>query len=317
MKPIVAFPFRHHASLVCEEAKKMLIDAGFELVCNDTGRKLTRDEQKYMIKDACAIIAGTEPYDADMLSVCKSLKVMMRFGVGTDNFDLKTMCEMGVQVGVIANHNAVAEFALTLMLGTLKNLPLYDTAVRKAGWNRYTMREISGKTVGLLGFGRIGRRLAELLSGFRANIIAYDPFMNEEAAKALNVEPVSFEAILEKADIISLHLPLTESTRHIINRETLAKMKPGAVLVNTARGGLVDEEALVEALRSGQLSGAGLDVYETEPVAPGNPLYNIESCVLAPHVSALSIETNYAAGITCAQSILQVFDGGKPVYPLW
>jgi len=317
LKPIVAFPFRHHASLVCAEAKKMLTEAGFDLVCNDTGRKLTRDEQKDMIKDAFAIIAGTEPYDTDMLSACKALKVMVRFGVGTDNFDLHTLRETGVQVGVIANHNAVAEFALTLMLGTLKNLPLYDAAVRKAGWNRYTMREISGKTVGLVGFGRIGRRLAELLSGFRANIIAYDPYMNEEAAEVLNVEPVSFETLLERADIISLHLPLTESTRRIINRDTIEKMKPGAVLINTARGGLVDEGALVEALRSGQLSGAGLDVYETEPVIPGNPLYDIESCVLAPHVSALSVETNYAAGITCAQSILQVFDGGNPVYPLW
>lgn len=313
----VAFPFRHHASLVCAEAKQMLIDAGFELVCNDTGRKLDRDEQKAMIADAYAIIAGTEPYDADMLSACKELKVMMRFGVGTDNFDLNAMREMGVQVGVIANHNAVAEFALTLMLSTLKNVPLYDAAVRRAGWNRYTMRELSGKTVGLMGFGRIGRRLAELLSGFRANVIAYDPYMNDEAARQLNVHPVSFDALLEQADIISLHLPMSAATRHTINAETIAKMKDGAILINTARGGLVDEKALVVALESGKLSGAGLDVYETEPVVPGNPLFDIQNTVLAPHVSALSIETNFEAGMTCARSILQVAEGGKPTYPLW
>ncbi|MBE5772499.1 MAG: phosphoglycerate dehydrogenase [Clostridiales bacterium] len=313
----VAFPFRHHASLVCAEAKQMLTDAGFELVCNDTGRKLDRDEQKAMIADAYAIIAGTEPYDADMLSACKELKVMVRFGVGTDNFDLKTMREMGVQVGVIANHNAVAEFALTLLLSTLKNVPLYDTAVRNAGWNRYTMRELSGKTVGLMGFGRIGRRLAQLLSGFGTNTIAYDPFMNEEAAKQLNVKPVSFDELLAQSDIVSLHLPMSPETRHIINEDTLAKMKDGAILINTARGGLVSEKALVAALESGKLAGAGLDVYETEPVTPGNPLYGIQNTVLSPHVSALSIETNFEAGMTCARSILQVSEGGKPVYPLW
>ncbi len=313
----VAFPFRHHASLVCAEAKQMLTDAGFELVCNDTGRKLDRDEQKAMIADAYAIIAGTEPYDADMLSACKELKVMVRFGVGTDNFDLKTMREMDVQVGVIANHNAVAEFALTLLLSTLKNIPLYDTAVRNAGWNRYTMRELSGKTVGLMGFGRIGRRLAQLLSGFGTNTIAYDPFMNEEAAKQLNVKPVSFDELLAQSDIVSLHLPMSPETRHIINEDTLAKMKDGAILINTARGGLVSEKALVAALESGKLAGAGLDVYETEPVTPGNPLYGIQNTVLSPHVSALSIETNFEAGMTCARSILQVSEGGKPVYPLW
>ena len=295
----------------------MLTDAGFELVCNDTGRKLDRDEQKAMIADAYAIIAGTEPYDADMLSACKELKVMVRFGVGTDNFDLKTMREMGVQVGVIANHNAVAEFALTLLLSTLKNVPLYDTAVRNAGWNRYTMRELSGKTVGLVGFGRIGRRLAQLLSGFGTNTIAYDPYMNEDAAKQLNVRPVSFEELLAQSDIISLHLPMSPETRHIINEDTLAKMKDGAILINTARGGLVSEKALVAALESGKLAGAGLDVYETEPVAPGNPLYGIQNTVLSPHVSALSIENNFEAGMTCARSILQVSEGGKPVYPLW
>lgn len=317
MKRKVAFPFRHHSTLVCEEAKRMLTDAGYELVCNDTGRKLNRDEQKAMIADAYAIVAGTEPYDADMLSACKELKVMLRFGVGTDNFDLKVLREMGVETGVIANHNAVAEFALTLMLSALKNVPLYDAAVRAAGWNRYPMRELGGKTVGLVGFGRIGRRLAELLSGFRVNLIAYDPYMNEETAKGLNVRPVSFEELLRTSDVVSLHLPLTPDTRHVINAETIATMKDGAVLVNTARGPLVDEAALADALRSGKLYAAGLDVYETEPVLPGNELYGIANTVLAPHVSALTEETNYAAGITCAQSVLQVSDGGKPVYPLW
>lgn len=313
----VALVTRHHASLICEDAKKMLLDAGFELVCNDTGRALSREEQKALIRDAFAIISGTERYDADMLSVCGKLKVMMRFGVGTDNFDLDKMREMGIQVGVIANHNAVAEFTLTLLLAAMKNLPRYDAVVREGKWSRFPMRELSHKTVGLVGFGRIGRRVAELLQGFDVEILTYDPYLTEDALKGWQVSPVSLEELLHRSDVVSLHLPATEKNRHLINRDTIAQMKDGAYLINTSRGTLVDESALLEALQSKKLSGAGLDVYGSEPVSAGNPLFALSNDVLAPHVSALSYETNYNAGITCAQSIIQVRDGGKPVYPLW
>lgn len=313
----VAFPFRHHATLVCDEARQMLLDAGFELVCNDTGRKLSREDQKEMIKDAFAVVAGTESYDREMLDGCDNLKAVIRFGVGTDNFDLVAMKEKGIEVGVIANHNAVAEFALTLILATLKNLPLYDAAVRRGGWDRYPMRELCGQTIGLVGFGRIGRRLAELLRGFDVEILAYDPYMNAEAAKELGVTPVSFDEVLAKADIVSLHLPSTAETRHIMNADTFAKMKDGAYFINTARGALVDEAALVEALKSGKLAGAGLDVYETEPVTAGNPLFELQNNCLAPHVSALSYETNYNGGLICAQSIINVLNGEKPVHALF
>lgn len=312
----VALATRHHATLICEDAKKMLLDAGFEFVCNDTGRILSREEQKELIKDAYAIISGTEKYDADMLAGCGNLKVVVRFGVGTDNFDLDYMREKGIQVGVIANHNAVAEFALTLILASMKNLPRYDMVVRDGKWNRFPMRELSKKVVGIVGFGRIGRRLAELLTGFDVEILAYDPYMNQEAAKERNVTPVTLEELLERSDVISLHLPYTSENYHMINEETIGKMKDGAYLVNTSRGALVDEKALYQALASQKLSGAGLDVYETEPVEAENPLFGLPNDVLAPHVSALSYETNYNAGIICAQSIIQVRDGGRALYPV-
>lgn len=313
----VAFMTRHHATLICEEARKLLLDAGFEIISNDTGRILSRDEQKELIKDAYAIVAGTEKYDADMLSVCKNLKVVTRFGVGTDNFDLETMKKMGVQVGVIANHNAVAEFALTLILATMKNLTRYDAVVREGKWSRFPMRELSKKTVGIVGFGRIGRRLAELLTGFDVEILSYDPYMNSEAAAQRKVTPVSLEELLARSDVVSLHLPSTAETHHMINAQTLSMMKDGAYLINTSRGSLVDEKALYDALVAGKLSGAGLDVYEKEPVTPENPLFTQDNDVLAPHVSALSYETNYNGGIICAQSIIEVHNGGKPLYPLW
>lgn len=313
----VALPFRHQAGMVCQEARQMLMEAGFELVCNETGQRLGREEQKELIQDAYAIIAGTESYDRDMLKGCKNLKVILRFGVGTDNFDLEAMKEMGIQVGVIANYNAVAEFALTLILASLKNLPLFDTAVRKGGWNRYPMRELSHKTVGIMGFGRIGKRLARLLSGFDVKVLAYDPYINEQRARELGAEPVSMEELLKRSDVVSLHLPLTDATRHLMNKDTIAMMKDGAYLINTARGRLVDEAALREALQSGKLAGAGLDVYETEPVTEGNPLFAMSNTVLAPHVAASSYETSYNGGIICARSILKVKEGGKPEYPLW
>ena len=295
----------------------MLLEAGFEIVSNDTGKILSPEDQKALIKDAYAIIAGTEKYDAAMLEGCDNLKVVVRFGVGTDNFDLATMKKMGIQVGVIANYNSVAEFALMLILCTMKNFSRFDGAVRQGKWSRFPMRELSEKTVGIVGFGRIGRRLAELLQGFHVKLLAYDPYMNEEAAKQRGVTPVSLDELLAQSDVVSLHLPSTPQTHHLVNAESIAKMKDGAYLINTARGSLVKEEDLLDALNSGKLAGVGLDVFEKEPVTADNPIFAMEGNALAPHAAALSYETNYNGGIICAQSIIDVCNGGNPVYPLW
>ena len=316
MKPIVAMPFRSQAALVCDEARQMLIDAGFELRCNETGKSLPREEQKAMIADAFAVIAGTEKYDAEMLEGADQLKAVIRFSVGTDNFDLNTMKEKGIAVGVIANHNSVAEFALTLMLNVIKNMPRFDAAVREGKWARFPIRELSKKTVGIVGFGRIGSRLAELLSGFNVNLMAYDPYLDAETIKARGASPATLEELLRSSDIVSLHLPSTPDTYHLINSDTIAMMKDGAYLVKTARGALVDEKALHAALTEGKLAGAALDVYEVEPITADNPLFALDNTALAPHAAALSYETNYNGGITCAQSIIQVYNGGTPVYHL-
>ena len=316
MKPKVAFPFRHHGTLVCQEAKQMLIDAGFELVCNDTGEKLSAEAQKEMICDAFGIVAGTEKYDADMIAAAKECKVIIRFGVGLDNFDLKAMRSAGIQVGVIENNNAVAEFTLTLMLSMLRNLPRCDSAVRQGLWSRFPACELSGKTVGIVGFGRIGMRLAKLLSGFDVELLVYDPYVNKERCEQLEAKPVSLDELLSASDIISLHLPATPQTKHLINAETIGKMKDSAYLVNTSRGSLVDEAELFAALKSGKLAGAALDVYEVEPVTKDNPLFELENVVLSPHLSALTHETNYNAGIISAQSIIQVWNGQEPLHPV-
>ena len=179
------------------------------------------------------------------------------------------------------------------------------------------MRELGGKTVGIVGFGRIGRRLAEMLQGFNVKLLAYDPYMNPEAAAARNVTPVSLDELLAQSDVVSLHLPSTPETKGLFCAETFAKMKDGAYLVNTARGSLIKEADLIDALNSGKLAGVGLDVFEQEPVTADNPLFAMEGNALAPHAAALSFETNYNGGIICAQSIINVYKGEKPVYPLW
>ena len=282
MKPIIAFPFRHHASLFSQEAKQMMLDAGFNIVCNDTGEKLSREDQLKMVENAFGIVAGTEKYDEEMLSQCKDLKVIVRFGVGTDNFDLEAMKKFGIKVGVIANHNAVAEFALTLILSVMKNIPAYDAEVRRAGWGRYPMVELSGRTVGIIGFGRIGRRFCDLLKGFNVKILVHDPFICAEYIESSGAESVSFDDLLSRSDVISLHLPSNSETKHIIDEKAFSKMKDGVVFVNTS----------------------------------GNPLYETKNTVLAPHVSALTYETIHNASITCVQSMINVLNGGDPVYPV-
>lgn len=294
----------------------MLLDAGFELACNDTGRKLDRDEQKALIANAFAVIAGTESYDDDMLAAAPNLKLVVRFGVGTDNFDLEAMKHRGIAVGVISNNNCVAEFTVALILGITKNLHRFDNAVRQGKWSRFTMRELKEKTVGIVGFGRIGRRLAHLLQGFDVKLLAYDPYMNEAVAAQLGVTPVSLDTLLAESDVVSLHLPATPQTHHLINRESIAKMKDGAYLVNTSRGVLIDESALKEALESGKLAGAALDVFEREPITKDLALNSVDNILMAPHVAALSVETNYNAGMTCAESVIRVYNGGAPLYPI-
>ena len=312
----IAMPSRNYKKIICEEAFQTLRDAGFELVCNDAGRILTREEQKEMISDAYGIITGTESYDADMLSACQECKVICRLGVGTDNYDLKTMKEMGIQVGIISNSNAVAEFALMLILSAMKKLHKHDMGVRRGEWVRYDTNELTGKTVGLVGYGRIAKRLSVLLRVFDTTILAYDPYLTEEQAEVYGVKKVSFEELLIKSDVVSAHVPSTAETFHMFNSETFDKMKDGAYFINTSRGTLVDEAALYQALQSGKLSGAGIDVYEHEPVTADNPLFTLDNIVCTPHCAALTAETNYNAGMICAQSIINVLHGEKPLYPV-
>lgn len=272
---------------------------------------------KDMIVGADAVVAGAEMYPAEALACAPGLKAIARFGVGTDNIDLDYCKAHGVKVARSANFNSVAEYALTLMLCLIKNVIAFDASARRAGWDRYTMRELTGKNVGLVGFGRIGGRLAKLIKAFDANVMVYDPFVNVQLAKSMGLTIcASLPEMLKKSDIVSLHLPLNSETRHLFDASAFAMMKDGAYLINTARGPIVDEDALYDALTSGTLAGAAIDVFEEEPLSPNNKLISLPNVVVSPHASALSYETNYNGSLICAKAIIDIMNGRTPEYPV-
>ncbi|WP_316980337.1 2-hydroxyacid dehydrogenase [Shumkonia mesophila] len=249
-----------------------------------------RAEQMELAADADFLLVGTAPVDAEMIANAPKVKLIQKWGIGVDKIDLVAAKKAGIPVGITfgANAGPVAEQAILLMLAIYRRLPLVDRKMREGIWMKPELRsscfQINGKTVGLIGFGNIGRMVAHRLRGFEAEILYYDPRRAHPVSeRALGATYVSRDELLARSDIVSLHTPLTNETSNMINAETIAKMKDGAILVNTARGELVDEKALFDALSSGKLRGAGLDVLHDEPPSPDNPLLTLDQVTLTPH----------------------------------
>lgn len=263
-------------------------EAGVDVALNPHGRRMTEAEIKELLgQDAVGLIAGLEPLTRGVLQAAKSLTVISRCGVGLDNVDEQAARECNVDVYTTpdAPSDAVAELTLGLMLAALRGICTVDRAMRGGRWLRHQGRLLGGQTVGVLGLGRIGRRVAELSQAFGAQVVACDPI----AAAPAGIDSVPYDALLESCDVLCVHLPLTEQTRHLIDAGALARLKPGAVLINTSRGAVVDEEALVEALETRHLGGAGLDVFEHEPYT--GPLTSFDNVVLSAHLGSSTQET--------------------------
>lgn len=246
------------------------------------------------LQNADAGIIDIEPYGETIFSKVKeSVKLLVRFGVGFDQVDLKAASRNGIAIArtTAANTTAVAEMALTLILTCRRRIKKYETRIQSGEWVKDIGNELIGSTVGIIGYGNIGRRLARLLKGFDCRIMAYDPFPRKEMMEEDGVELAALEEIFRQSDAVSIHVPYTEQTHHMVNKETLAMMKPTAVLVNTARGNIVDEEALYEALKSEKIAGAGVDVFAKEPLDKNSPLCSLENAVLTPHVSSQTVES--------------------------
>ena len=301
-------------SVLCGEAKQLLESQGFRIIENDKGRPLTYEELSDIVPHVDAVVAGVDTWDEPVFKLAERLQIIARFGVGVDNIDLDAAKRFGVQVTNVpgGNANAVAELTVGLMLSALRNIPyLYETT-RQGGWSRKAGIELAGRTVGLLGFGNIARMTARKLQGFDVRVIAYDKYPNMQLAEQLGVTIVSMEEVLTDSDIVSMHLPSLPETRKLKGDKQFAMMKPSAYFVNTARGALVDETALRGALEAGRIAGAAIDVYESEPVAPDNPLFQIDNIVTTPHTAAETLETYRRVSLATAEAIIQAFSGKTP-----
>jgi len=241
------------------------------------------------------------------------LRVIGRAGTGVDNIDVDAATEHGVVVLTAPGANTIsaAEHTIALLLALFHRIPDAVASMRDGAWDRKRLggREVSGKRLGVVGLGRIGARVTEIARALGMTIVAYDPLLPAGRAEELGVEPMPLDDLLREADVVSLHLPLTEATHHLIDRDRLAAMKPGAVLVNAARGGLVDHEALLEALESGRLGGAALDVFEAEPLPMDSPLRRSERLLLTPHLAASTAEAQARAAEEICRAVRDVLLG--------
>jgi D-3-phosphoglycerate dehydrogenase len=260
------------------------------------------------------VIAGVDTWDEAVFKLAPKLKVIARFGVGIDNIDIMKAHEYGIKVTNVPgkNSNAVAELAVGFMIGALRSIPKLHQSARRGYWDRTVGSEMVGRNVSLLGFGNIAQMVAKKLAGFDVNLFAYDKYPNDEAAKLHNVSLVSFEEALRVGDIVSMHMPSLKETYHAMSAAQFAMMKDRSYFINTARGMLVDEAALYEALHSGKLAGAAIDVYEREPVPVDNPLFQLDNIITTPHTAGETYEVYHAVSLVTAQAVLDVFAGNKP-----
>ena len=264
---------------------------------------------------ADAIIVRTTKLTAAAIDAARKLKIVSRHGVGYDNVDMAALDRRGIPLTLVGNVNAlsVAEHTLFMMLTLAKEAIAYDRATREGNWklrDSFRATELSGKTLLLLGFGRIGREVAKRAHAFGMIVLAYDPYVRDAGMYAARVQPVlKLEEAIPAADFISVHLPMTPETKGIIGARQLAAMKKSAIVISTARGGLVDETALADALRSGKIRAAGLDVYVDEPPAPDNPLLKLDNVLLSPHTAGLTEECAMRMATVSARNALAGLDG--------
>jgi D-3-phosphoglycerate dehydrogenase len=287
-----------------------------EVIYNPTGKPLTSAEVAQLFPGIDGYIAGLDGIDANALKTADRLKVIARYGVGFDNVDLVAAREKGIVVTNTpgANSVSVAELAIGLLLALARQIPEAVNAVHQGKWPRYSGVSLEGKTVGILGLGAIGKQLARRLTGFDCKILAFDPFADTAFAKDNHIELATMEEVIEKADFVSLHLPLLPETRGIVNDNFLNKMKKGSFLINTSRGEAVDEDALLKALQSGHLKGAGLDAFTLEPPDPENPLLALPQVIATPHLGAQTDGATNNMGWLAMRDCLAVLKNEKPAF---
>ncbi|AFL95460.1 D-3-phosphoglycerate dehydrogenase [Thermococcus cleftensis] len=294
-----------------EKAMEVLRKAGFDVIYEEYP-----DEERLveLVKDVDAIIVRSKPkVTRRVIESAPKLKVIGRAGVGLDNIDLEAAKERGIKVvnSPGASSRSVAELAIALMFSVARKVAFADRKMREGVWAKKQCMgiELEGKTIGVIGFGRIGYEVAKIAHALGMKVLLYDPYPNEEMAKEVGGKFAQLEELLRESDVVTLHVPLVEQTYHLINEERLKLMKPTAILINAARGAVVDTSALVKALQEGWIAGAGLDVFEEEPLPKDHPLTKLDNVVLTPHIGASTEEAQMRAGVQVAEQIVEILKG--------
>lgn len=298
------------------EAKAVLEEQGYELILNPHDRPLEEAELMEMIKGVDALVAGNDAVTSAVIAAgVPNLKIIAKHGVGYNNIDVNAAKNYGIPVTVTpgANSKSVAELAFGLMLAVARGIPRMDCSVRAGSWDRITGHELGGKVLGIIGMGNIGGELAKRAVGFDMKIIAYDVFPKQEFIDKYGVAYLPLPEVIAQADFLSLHAPSTHETIGMINQKTLSSMKRSAFLINTARGDLVVEDDLYQALSEGVIAGAALDTFSKEPLTESN-LFDLKNIVVIPHAGAATHEAVIRTGLMGAEEVVRVLSGHPPQY---
>lgn len=304
---------RHDSSM-----REQLENAVGEVIYNEHGRPLTTDELLELIPEVDGYIAGLDPITGEVLNAANRLQVIARYGVGLDNVDLEAAAANDIIVCNTpgANAESVAELTIALMLALSRNLPRAVNATKAGEWPRLDGTTLAGKVVGLVGLGAIGSAVAQRLTGFGCRVLAYDPYVDEAVALQSGVQLQSLPTLRTRSDFISLHCPLTPETEGLVDADFLEQMKPGSYLINTARGQLLNEEAVAAAVDRGHLAGVALDAFRQQPPSRTHPLLELESVIATPHMGAHTDGAVNAMGSMAVADCLAVLRGESPAHPV-
>ena len=284
-------------------------------------KSASADDVLAVARDADAILVTYAKLPGDLLRQLRRCKAIGRFGLGVDNIDIAAAAELGITVTYVPDYcmQEVSDHAMALLLALARKVPQSNALVQAGRWEMpavVPIHRLAGRVLGLVGFGNIPRALAPKAKAFGLRVVAHDPYVSQQVLDAAGVERVSFDQLLEISDFVSIHAPLLSATRGLFNAEVFRKMKKGARLINTARGPLVDEDALVAALDSGQLAGAALDVVAVEPLSKDSKLIGRDNVILTPHTAFYSVEALNELQTKCAADVARVLSGEPPVYPV-
>jgi D-3-phosphoglycerate dehydrogenase / 2-oxoglutarate reductase len=294
--------------------RTVLNQAGFDIIDPEGDFALSPGQLRDYLPAADALLAGGERMTAEMFEIAPRLRVIARTGVGYDLIDLAAASAHRVAVTITpgTNQDSVAEQTFALLLALCRNIVANSQSIHSGGWDRRLVAPVRGKTLGLIGLGRIGLAVAVRARAFGMRILAYDPFAASTFDEQYQVTRVSLDELLAQADVVSLHVPLTAETRGMVNRDFLARMRPGSLLLNTARGGLVVEADLRESLISGHTAGAGLDVFNHEPPEPGNPLLGLPGVVASPHIAGTDHQSMSDMAQLAAETVVELYHNRWP-----